>query len=288
MTIDHRQDLSLVPFLVASLLVHAAGIVALSAGGALPFRREELPQVIELAALQPPVPPVRGGQVVDAPPPPTPQENPDAELLAKQSDRVAQETIRPGTPGTPAPAKAKHARLESEKEARLRAETLRLQVKLDALRKRRSALKRQLRRLDEAERLGADTARTDRRGNGGTNDFVEIARPSDETRLNTRAFEESEYYNNFKTTFGVQFRPSDVSLGLRFSGEPLNHPRTVLGLVVNADGTLREVRVLRTSGFSVLDRDALEAASRVFPYDPPPGKLLRGGNALRFAFAIIW
>jgi TonB family protein len=288
MTIDRRQDLSLVPFLVASLLVHAAGIVALSAGGVLPFRREELPQVIELAALPPPVPPVRGGQVVDAPPPPTPQENPDARLLAKQSDRVSRETIRPGTPGVPAPAKAKPERVEPVKGALLRKETARLQAVLAALRRRSAALERQSRRLDKAERLRAEAARMDRRGNGGTNDFVENARMGAETRLNTRAFEESEYYNNFKTTFGVVFRPSDVSIGLLFSGDPSNHPRTILAIVVNGDGTLRDLRMLRSSGFSALDRDALEAAGRVFPFDPPPGKLLGGNGSLRFAFEIVW
>jgi TonB family protein len=298
MTIDRRPDPSLGPFLAASLLLHLLVLSALLVSGVMPLVNTSLPLVVELVAPPPPPPLPKGGQVVEAPPSPMPQENPDARLLAKQSSRVKEETIRPGTPGAPAPApaKAKPESVEPEKEALLRKETARLQAELAALRKRRAALERQSRRLEEAEhrqaeeaeRLRAEAAERNRRGNGGTNDFVEEARMGRATRLNTRAFEESQYYINFKTSFGVLFRASDVSMRLRFSEDSSDHPRTILAIVVNADGTLRDLRVLRSSGFSALDRDALEAAGRVFPFDPPPTKLLDGSDSLRFAFGILW
>jgi TonB family protein len=117
---------------------------------------------------------------------------------------------------------------------------------------------------------------------------LDDVRRGPDTRLNTRAFEESQYFLDFKTSFGVVFRASDVTLGLHFPGDFRSRPRTVLSLEVNADGSLGDARVHISSGYAALDRDALDAARRVFPFDPPPRKLLTSRDTLRFGFEIIY
>jgi len=289
MTLARRPSASILPFLLFSLVLHAALVATLSSRSLLPGSMGELPRVIELVAL-PERPPSRAmGRVVDVPPPPVKEENPEAKLLAKQGSRVEKEALNLGSPGSPSPPAAQASPTEAAEQARLEAEAETLRAEIDALRKKRKAQRREARLRDrEIAQLRAQAAAEVRRGNGGVNEPLDDVMRGPETRLNTRAFEESQYFIDFKTVFGVVFRASPVTMGLAFSGDLPQRPRTILSVEVNADGTLRDVRVLRTSGYSALDRDALDAARRVFPFDPPPPTLLTSRDFLRFGFEIIY
>jgi TonB family protein len=163
-----------------------------------------------------------------------------------------------------------------------------LRGEIERLRRKRAELRRVARaRQAEIARLRARAAGGPR-GNGGVNEWFDDVPRGPQTRLNTRAFEESRYYLDFKTSYGLAFRPGVVSMGLHFPPDPARRPRTILSIEVGADGSLREARVLRTSGYSALDRDALDATRRVFPFDRPPATLVGPGGTLRFLFEVIF
>jgi len=44
----------------------------------------------------------------------------------------------------------------------------------------------------------------------------------------------------------------------------------VVGFMILRDGTVRDVRLVRGSGFSILDRNALEAVRSASPFPRPP------------------
>lgn len=46
--------------------------------------------------------------------------------------------------------------------------------------------------------------------------------------------------------------------------------RVVVAFVILPDGAVRDVRVVRGSGFSVLDRNAVEAVRSASPFPHPP------------------
>ena len=284
-----RPSPAILPFLLFSLLLHALLVTAVPMLRGLPFSQDDLPRAIELVALPSRAPAPPAGRVVDVPPPPVKQENPDAKLLAKQGNRVEQETLNLGTPGAPSPPAAQIRPRATAEQARFQAEVEQIKSEIDALRKKRAAQRLQARlNAQEFERLRAQAAAEARRGNGGVNEPLDDVRRGPGTRLNTREFEESQYFLDFKTSFGVVFRASDVTLGLHFPGEFRSRPRTVLSIEVNADGSLGDARVFSSSGYAALDRDALDAARRVFPFDPPPPKLLTTRDTLRFGFEIIY
>ncbi len=289
MTIAERPSPSILPFLLLSLLLHALIVALAPMLSGFPGSADDLARPIELVALPERASAIARGRVVDVPPPPEKQENPDAKLLAKQGSRVERETLNLGAPGAPAPPAVEQRPQASAEQVRMEAEAERLRSEIDALRKRRVEQRREARLQDrEIARLRAEAAPRTRRGNGGVNEYLDEVVQGPDTRLNTRAFEHSQYYIDFKTAFGVVFRPSMVTLGLAFPRELPRRPRTVLSIEVAANGSLRSASVIRTSGYQALDRDALVGARRVFPFDPPPGALLEKDGVLRFAFEIIY
>lgn len=288
MTLADRPAPSILPFILFSFLLHALVVAVVPMLRGFPGP-SDIPRVIELVALPQRAAAPQTGRVVDVPPPPVPQENPDAKLLAKQGSRVERETVNLGTPGAPSPPAAQARPQATAEQARFQAEVEQIQSEINALRNKQLAQRLQEKLRDrEITRLRTRVAAEARRGNGGVNEPLDDVMRGPATRLNTRAFEESQYFLDFKTSFGVVFQPSNVTLGLSFPESLPSRPRTILSLEVNADGSLHDARVVRTSGYSALDRDALEAARRVFPFDPPPRKLLTSRHTLQFGFEVIY
>jgi len=289
MTIAERPAPSILPFLLLSLFLHALLVALVPMLTGFPGFADDLPRPIELVALPERASDKAAGRVVDVPPPPEKRENPEANLLAREGSRAEREMLNLGRPGAPAPQALEQRPKAAPEQARMEAEEERLRSEIDALRKKREEQRREARRRDrEIARLRAEAAAQARQGNGGVNEPLDDVMLGSDTRLNTRAFEESQYFIDFKTAFGVVFRPSNVTLGLSLPDSLPRRPRTIISIEVHDDGSLRGARVIRTSGYSALDRDALDAVHRVFPFDPPPRALLEANRTLRFAFEIIY
>jgi periplasmic protein TonB len=97
--------------------------------------------------------------------------------------------------------------------------------------------------------------------------------------VNTRESVFAEYLAAWKARMerlGTLNFPADALRGR--SGNP------VLEVALAADGSLREVRVTRSSGHSPLDRAAVDLVRLASPFDPFPPQIRREFDVLRFAY----
>jgi TonB family protein len=107
--------------------------------------------------------------------------------------------------------------------------------------------------------------------------FVDKVKPGNQTALNAAASPFAAYLAEVHRTihreFAMRFLRSLPLVGGAFADPTLI---TRLEIVINQDGTLYEVGVVRTSGFSPFDYGAWNAVMRGAPYPPPPKKILSG------------
>ncbi len=98
--------------------------------------------------------------------------------------------------------------------------------------------------------------------------------------VNTRASEFAEYLAGWKARMErlgtLNFPTAARQQGL--GGQP------VLEVALAADGTLEEVRIVRTSGHPGLDRSALDLVRLGSPFDPFPPEVRASYDVLRFAY----
>ena len=98
--------------------------------------------------------------------------------------------------------------------------------------------------------------------------------------VNTRASEFAEYLAGWKARMErlgtLNFPTAARRQGL--AGQP------VLEVALAADGTLEEVRIVRTSGHPELDRAALDLVRLGSPFDPFPPQVRASYDVLRFAY----
>jgi TonB family protein len=119
--------------------------------------------------------------------------------------------------------------------------------------------------------------------------FTPDIRPGNTTALNTLYHPFAEYLTAFHRKlhpfWGDGFLVSLVAKG---DTDPLNDMTlwTKLEIVVNGDGTLHKVTIVRTSGNLVYDVAAINAVYQGEPYPEPPAELLSGDGRLylRWAF----
>jgi TonB family protein len=107
--------------------------------------------------------------------------------------------------------------------------------------------------------------------------FVDKVKPGNQTALNAAASPFAAYLAEVHRTihreFAMRFLRSLPLVGGAFADSTLV---TRLEIVINQDGSLHEVGVIRTSGFSPFDYGAWNAVMRGAPYPAPPKKILSG------------
>src|SRR5436190_12039272 len=141
----------------------------------------------------------------------------------------------------------------------------------------------------EAERRLAQTQRSTRFGKFQRNaarvrasleNFIPEVKPGNQTALNTRAAPFAAYIAKMHRSihklwgFGALEDWDELP-----SGSPLNNTNlsTTLELVLNRDGTIDKVTVVRASGYLAFDAAAIDVAFNAGPYPDPP-RAIRSAN----------
>lgn len=109
------------------------------------------------------------------------------------------------------------------------------------------------------------------------------------TFLNTREWKYASFFNRVKQDVGAQWHPISAIREADPTGAGLAADRsTVLSVTLDASGRIEALRIVQSSGFGSLDREAMAAFERAQPFqNPPPGLLNeRGGLAFNFGFYI--
>jgi len=107
--------------------------------------------------------------------------------------------------------------------------------------------------------------------------FVDKVKPGNQTALNAAADPFAKYLTemhvNIHREFALRFLRS-----LPVVGGPMSDPNLVtrLEIIVNNDGSLHQVGIVRTSGFSAFDYGAWLAVQRAAPFPVPPKRILSG------------
>jgi TonB family protein len=110
--------------------------------------------------------------------------------------------------------------------------------------------------------------------------FIPEVRPGNQTALNTRAAPFAAFiarmHRNIHELWGFGFLEDVDRKG---SFDPLNNPSlmTKLEIVLNGDGTIAKVTVVRASGLVQFDVAAIDAVYSAGPYPDPPREI-RSGN----------
>lgn len=107
--------------------------------------------------------------------------------------------------------------------------------------------------------------------------FVDHVKPGNQTALNAAASPFAAYlaevHRSIHREFAMRFLPSLPLVGGAFADPTLV---TRLEIIVNNDGSLHQVGVVRTSGFTPFDYGAWNAVTRAAPFPQPPKRILSG------------
>jgi len=107
--------------------------------------------------------------------------------------------------------------------------------------------------------------------------FVDRVKPGNQTALNAAASPFAAYlaemHRSIHREFAMRFLPSLPVVGGAFSDPSLV---TRLEIIVNNDGSLHQVGVVRTSGFTPFDYGAWNAVTKAAPFPQPPKRILSG------------
>jgi TonB family protein len=107
--------------------------------------------------------------------------------------------------------------------------------------------------------------------------FVDRVKPGNQTALNAAASPFAAYLAEVHRSIHREFAMRFLR-GLPLVGGPFADPSLVtrLEIVINQDGTLHQVGVIRTSGFTPFDYGAWNAVTKAAPYPAPPKRILSG------------
>jgi TonB family protein len=112
---------------------------------------------------------------------------------------------------------------------------------------------------------------------GAIENFLPNVQPGTQTALNAAASPFASYlaaiHRNIHREFAHSFLAGLPLAGGPFSDRTLN---TTLEIVLNGDGSVHQVGVVKTSGFMPFDYGAFDAVMRAAPYPPAPRSILSG------------
>jgi TonB family protein len=106
------------------------------------------------------------------------------------------------------------------------------------------------------------------------------------TYLNTREWKYSSFFNRIKQTVGMHWDPNSVVRQRDPTGEIYLYKdrHTILTVVLDDKGGLKNVAVDKSSGVDFLDREAIAAFRRSQPFPNPPPGLQNSDGEIRFGF----
>lgn len=298
--------LSVLLHAVVVLLVAALDVRPPARTAAVPLRIVEKPRGQEPAGKAE----TMSGQVVDIAPPER-EEAPakDARFLSRYDTRVEREQrarIRSGKPasvGSSRPATPSGGarvatrtpdRIERPTRGRKPAETRRLEGR-EALLRHENFLSAPGSGVGGPPGLsvgsGLGFAGTEAgEGGGGSDDaFLGVDREGDTTLVNSRSFKYWDFFQRVKERVRQEWDPGTAYRARDPTGTAYGarDRLTVLGVVLDADGRVQRIEVVRESGLSFLDDEAVRAFREAAPFLNPPAGLADEKGRIAFHFGFI-
>jgi len=126
---------------------------------------------------------------------------------------------------------------------------------------------------------------------GPSNDYIDRdIEEGDATALNTKSFKFATFWNRFKQDVVGHWRPAIVYEqrdpdGTMFGGR--SERATGLHLVLDANGAIKEVKVVESSGLDFLDREAVRAVRAAAPFYNVPAGLVDDKGEVSFSFGMV-
>jgi len=121
------------------------------------------------------------------------------------------------------------------------------------------------------------------------NDHLDSVEEGDSTFLNTREWKFASFFNRVKQAVGTHWNPN-APLRTRDPTGNIYGGRdryTLLSITLDAQGSLREVHVEKSSGVDFLDEEAIAAFQKSQPFPNPPPGLLEKDNNIHFQFGFF-
>jgi TonB family protein len=117
-------------------------------------------------------------------------------------------------------------------------------------------------------------------------DYVEGKDVGDATFLNTREWKYAGFFNRIKQAVAENWDPSSAIRARDPRGDRFMYKDrdTVLAVTLARDGTLKDVKVSKSSGIDFLDQTAVDAFARSQPFVNPPPGLLDPQGEVHFSF----
>ena len=187
-------------------------------------------------------------------PKPVPKTTPKAQKqVAKKPQTTAKSKPRPPMGKIPIRSQAK-----AQEEAR---RSVRKQ-KTPEVKKQPREAKKLFPSYDELTRISRESTREQR-----ANKLPEDMDRGKSIQLNTKEYEFQSYYINLKRKIEMVWEYPYLARESGLQG------RLLMRFVINRDGSLAEAKVLRSSGFALLDREALRAVHDAAPFPPLPARM---------------
>jgi len=135
-------------------------------------------------------------------------------------------------------------------------------------------------------RLALSPSTLARLGGGPSNDYLRDVEEGDGTFLNTREWKYSTYFNRIKEAVSgawdvrraIDQRDPDRSI------YAFKDRFTLVAVVLDDRGGVKDLAVARTSNVDFLDRVAMDAFRRAQPFANPPAGLVDSSGEIRFQF----
>ena len=107
--------------------------------------------------------------------------------------------------------------------------------------------------------------------------------------LNTQEFLYFSYYKRIHDRLEREWRPADAlerKYGHRFnfSGE---QQATVVLMILNSDGSLNTIQMVKSSDYIELDKEAIRAIERTQPYESPPKGIINKDGKIQIKWGFI-
>jgi TonB family protein len=121
-------------------------------------------------------------------------------------------------------------------------------------------------------------------------DYLEDVIEGDQTALNTRGWEFASFFNRVKSQVEQYWKPDEAykqqdPYGTVYGAKDRT---TVLLVILNGNGSLKDVYVLEPSGAAFLDKEAMDSIRQAAPYpNVPTGLRDKNDNLIKFTFHFI-
>jgi len=129
----------------------------------------------------------------------------------------------------------------------------------------------------------------DKLGGGPFADHIQGVDVGDSTVLNTRAWAHAGYMNRVKAAVADAWDPGPESRARDPDGKRIFYKdrATVVRVVIDGKGALKDLEVAQSSGYDFLDQLGLEAFRKAQPFHNPPAALVGVQGEFQFYFTFV-